>query len=36
MTFSLTSNTKSMFAIIIILGIWVLVFETCKNAGKDK
>ena len=36
MTFSLTSNTKSMFAIIIILGIWGLVFETCKNAGREQ
>lgn len=34
MTSSLTSKTKSMFAIIIILGIWGLVIDACKNAGK--
>lgn len=35
MTFSFTSNKKYMFAIILLLGIWGLVIETCKNAGKD-
>lgn len=34
MTFSLIYNTKSMFAIIILLGIWGLVIDACKNAGK--
>lgn len=34
MTFSSIYNTKSMFAIIILLGIWGLVIDACKNAGK--
>ena len=34
MTFGLTSNTKSMFALIILIGIWGLVIDACKNAGK--
>lgn len=36
MTFSFTSNTKYMFTIILLLGIWGLVGDICKNAGKDK
>lgn len=36
MTFSLIYKTKSMFTILIILGIWGLVIDICKNAGKDR